>query len=275
MIRAQLVFAAASAVGGDPWRAVDGAQAIELLHCASLFHDDVIDNAVERRGLPALHCRVGVGGAIVLGDLLMLRAFAVISQSYPLAFARRVVQVLSEQAQECCRGQLLELELTGKAVSENDYFAIAKGKTAATFVAAAAAGAILGQGTATECEALSKYAEHLGVAFQIWDDVLDLRGNPSMLGKPVGNSLLNQRPLLPLIYLQTSGSTAARAEWDKLRLRGAPRHELVAILCRERIDERVEATRQHHVAAAAGALQGWSDTDGLRALLELPWAVMK
>jgi geranylgeranyl pyrophosphate synthase len=274
MIRARLVFASAWAVGGDPAHATFAAEAIELLHGASLFHDDLIDWADERRGLPALHCRVSPWEAVLLGDFLLLRAFDILCRAQEVVDSIHqvvnAIQVLGAQAQACCRGQQLELELSGRSVSESAYFTIVEGKTAAPFIAAAALGAIMGNGVKRDCEALATYARHLGVAFQICDDMLDLLGEREALGKPMGNSLTRQRPLLPVIYLLNYGSLAARTEWEERCRRDPTSRELLPVLYRERIIERVQATQASHVAAAVASLDGMPDGDGLRALLDLP-----
>jgi geranylgeranyl diphosphate synthase type I len=272
MIRARVVFASASAVGGDPTLARYAAEAIELLHGASLFHDDFIDDADKRRGLPALHRRVTPCEAILLGDFLLLRAFEVMCQAQTVMDSCHrlieAIQTLGVQAQACCRGQWQEIEFSGQAVSESTYFAIVEDKTAAPFMAAAALGAIIGNGTERACEALSNYARHLGIAFQICDDMLDLLGEPEPLGKPVGNSFGLERPLLPIIYLLTHGSPRAQAEWKKHR--GSPiTQELQSLLYSEGIIERVRATQASHVAGALASLEGMPDSPGLRTLRNL------
>ena len=279
MIRALVVFASTSAVGGDPARATHAAHAIELMHGASLFHDDVVDGADERRGLPALHRRVSESDAVLLGDLLLLRAFAVLAQSASdersAASIVDAVRVVAELAQVCCRGQRLELELSNRPVSEQEYLAVAEGKTAAPFVAATMLGAIMGGASEGDRNRLAIYARGLGVAYQICDDMLDLCGERASLGKPPGNSLLQGRPLLPVIYLRTDGSPGGQREWDEARRRKAPSHELLGLLRREGIAARVKATQAAHVATALDALDGMADGEGVRMLRELPAAALR
>jgi geranylgeranyl pyrophosphate synthase len=278
MIRARLVFASAAAVGGDPARVTYAAEAIELLHGASLFHDDLIDGTDERRGLPALHRRMSLSEALLLGDFLLLRAFDILCQAQAVACsahqALSAIQVLAAHAQACCRGERLEVKLSGQSISESTYFSIVEDKTAAPFMAATALGAIMGNGTKRDREVFATYARHFGVVFQICDDMLDLLGDREALGKPVGNSLACRRPLLPVIYLWKYGSPAARAEWDELWQRDPTCRELLPILYREGIIERVKATQESHVAAAVSSLEGMPDGDGLRTLLELPASVL-
>jgi len=278
MIRARLVFASTAAVGGDPARATFAAEAVELVHGASLFHDDLIDGADQRRGLPALHCRVPPSEAILLGDFLLMRAFDILCRSREAVYSSGqvidAVQVLSAQSQLCCRGQRLEIEFSGRLVSDTDYFAIVEDKTSALFIAATALGGIMGNGSEEDCAALTVYSRHLGVAFQICDDMLDLLGNEGTLGKPVGNSFAHWRPLLPVVYLSSYGSLPARKEWVERCASGCSYRELLPILHREGIIERIADTQASYVTTAVASLEGMPDGDGLRALIELPASIL-
>jgi len=258
LLRALTVFSAAAAVGSDPEAVMAAAVAIELLHGASLFHDDLIDRADERRGLPALHVLVGPSAALVLGDYLLSRAFSVLAEARALHPAARVLdamQMLARQAQRCCRGQLDELLWAEPVQAERAYLEMVACKTAAPFVAAATCGAILGGAGRAAVEQLADYARNLGIAFQICDDMLDLLAKSHELGKPAGNSLANGRPLLPLIYL---GGVAP-----------ATRNERRARLEREGVCERVRATQQRFLDDACAALEGPFEPDGVAALREL------
>jgi geranylgeranyl pyrophosphate synthase len=277
MIRSLLVFACASAAGGDPACAMCAAEAIELLHGASLFHDDLIDGAGQRRGLPALHHRLSTDSAIVLGDYLLLRAFTVLCEARAVAHSAAVldtIRVLGSQARACCRGQLQELGIFGEVTSEGAYITMVEGKTAAPFVAAAVTGAILANAGKRERKVLASYAMNLGVAFQICDDMLDLCGDANVIGKPVGNSLARGRPLLPLIFLEKYGSPTARAQWKALREQGGPLRELQSILRAEGIDKRVRAAQHQYLAAGVASLAGMRNTDGLQVLLQLPGSAL-
>jgi geranylgeranyl pyrophosphate synthase len=273
MLRPLLAFAAAAAVGGDPATALPAAEAIELLHGASLVHDDIIDQAATRRGLPALHRRVGAGVALVLGDYLLVRAFAVLGAAQPSHPPERVLEALGRlgrHAQQCCRGQVQELLAPGRQDSEGLYLAIVRGKTAAPFAAAAGLGAVLGGGAAWEVAALEGYGRDVGIAFQIHDDLLDFTGDEEALGKPVGQSLAEGPPTLPLIYLRRYGSRAAREEYKRMCRAGPERQGLAALLEREGIFQRVRATRQRYVLAAQRALDGLRPSGAVTLLRRFP-----
>jgi geranylgeranyl pyrophosphate synthase len=272
MLRALLAFAAAAAVGGDPGKVVMAAEAVELLHSASLFHDDIIDHASHRRGMVSLHEALGTGKALVAGDDLLLRAFAALSEArayYPTTTVLEAIEVLNLLALDCCRGQFDEL-CSGRWISEEDYAAIIGRKTAAPFIAAGALGVILGGGNKIQLAQIRLYGQHLGMAFQIDDDLLDMIGEAGALGKPVGNSLAEGRPMLPLILLsRLAPDDVVRSKLRRLDEGGWNRDELRALLEQHGIVDRVREIRQGHLDAALAALEGFPNATGVQALRAL------
>lgn len=216
LFRPLLTLVGAGAVGGDPARAIPVAQAIELLHGASLIHDDIIDEADTRRGKRAVHAALSRDVALVLGDYLILRAIERIAsfRSSDDASTLATVQLVTELVSRCCRGQIDELGATGRDVDEATYVSIATNKTGALFATSLAGGARIAGGSTEHVERLSRLGDRLGVVFQIHDDVLDLGVLERDLGKPVGNSLAMQRPHAAGVYLAEAGlaSTATHAE---------------------------------------------------------------
>jgi len=272
MLRAFLTFAAAAAVGGNPEKVVMAAEAVELLHGASLFHDDIIDEASHRRGMVSLHAALGIGKALVAGDDLLLRAFAALSEArgcHPTAKVLEAIEALNLLALDCCRGQFEEL-CSGRWISEEDYAAIVTRKTAAPFIAAGVLGALLGGGNKMQLAQIRLYGKHLGMAFQIDDDLLDLVGEPGALGKPVGNSLAEGRPMLPLILLwRLVPEDVVRGQLRRWDEGGWNRDEVVALLEQHGIVERVIEVRQRQLDAAVAALQSFSNVTGVEALRAL------
>jgi geranylgeranyl diphosphate synthase type I len=176
MLRAELALLAAGAVAGTPSHGMGGAIAIEILHGASLIHDDIIDEASERRGLPALHCQVGTSVAIAVGDYLVLHAFAALGGACRNQPSDRVVRALETLAcwgKECCRGEVLELRAGGASQSREAYDALTRGKTGSLFAAAATLGGLLAGGTPAEISALGALGLSVGAAYQIDDDLAD------------------------------------------------------------------------------------------------------
>lgn len=251
MLRPLLVFVSASAVGSDPAQAVPAAQALELLHGASLVHDDIIDGAKERRGRAPLHLVVGTGPAVVLGDYLILRSYAVFGK----AKSGRVLEaldVLSRYAEECCRGQLEEL-ISDPTDDEESYFSIVRGKTASPFVAAAMVGGILGGGRPEEIEALRTFALNVGIAFQVRDDELDFEGEDLLERKGAGKSSRRGRPTLPVIYLRKYGSRAGLKKYRQMRKGRATQSELMELLREEGVSERLQTVKERYLNQALEA----------------------
>jgi geranylgeranyl diphosphate synthase, type I len=259
MFRALLAFAASSAIGIEPNKIVTVASALELLHGASLIHDDIVDGAAERRGRPALHVQMGIGPALILGDYLILRAFTVLRESQHVFGPERVFaasNILTYYAQVCCLGELHELMPTGEGSPEDEYLAIVQGKTASQFAAAVTVPAIVGGGTSEEIEALRRYGLNVGIAFQIQDDLVDIVGDTGLLGRPVGTCLAKERLLLPLIYLERYGSPTALRQYRRMPQTEAGRSvQLAALLEDEGILDRIKLTQDQYVSAALQALE--------------------
>lgn len=258
MMRPLLVLLSAAAVGGDAADALPAAEAMELLHVAALIHDDIIDGAEERRGLPALHRYIGESAALVVGDYLILRAFQSVTRAIEEESSReglKAVRLLSRYAQDCCRGQIQELTPPAGGSSEQQYFSIVQGKTASQFAAAVTIGAAFGNAVDGDLRALRTFGVNAGIAFQIRDDELDLTGDSAVLGKPAGNSVGARRPLLPFIYLAKHGSPDAREALAAMRSDPARRRELAILLEREGFLERVRRTERRFLARALAALE--------------------
>jgi len=265
MFRALLAFVAASAIGIEPHKMIPVASALELLHGASLIHDDVVDEAAERRGRPALHVQMGIGPALILGDYLILRAFTVLRESHPVYDLESIIEAshtLNYYAQLCCLGELHELMPTGEGNPEHEYLAIVQGKTASQFAAAVTLPAIVGGGTSGEIEALRTYGLNMGIAFQIQDDVLDIVEDTGLLGTPVGTCLVKERLLLPVIYLKRYGSPTALQHYRLIPRTEAGRPvQLAALLREEGIWDRIQVTQDRYLSAALQALECISPSD--------------
>jgi len=257
--RALLAFVAASAMGMEPRTVISMAAALELLHGASLIHDDIVDEATQRRTLSALHIQLGIGPALILGDYLILRAFTVLQELHEVYGREKTCeasQALNSYAQLCCRGAFKELMPTGAGNPEDEYFTMVQGKTASQFAAAVTLPAIIGGRTSKDINALQTYGLNVGIAFQIQDDTLDLIGDSTVLGKPIGNGLINARLLLPLIYLEQYGSPTARREYRRIQhtdLDGLV--PLAALLKEEGILDRIRLTQDRYLSAGLQALE--------------------
>jgi heptaprenyl diphosphate synthase len=177
--------------------AVTGAVACELVHLGSLYHDDVIDEAETRRGVPSVNARWSNIVAILAGDFLLARA-----SSLAASLGADVAALLAATIGELCRGQVLELQhLFDVDRSEEDYASAIEGKTAALFATSCRIGGMVAGVPDPTLDALTRFGRHLGMCFQIVDDVLDLSSTDAALGKHAGQDLLEGIYTLPVIYV--------------------------------------------------------------------------
>jgi geranylgeranyl pyrophosphate synthase len=196
-MRPLLLLLTARAFDSDLDRAVTAAAGVELLHTASLVHDDNIDRSSLRRGQPTLNTQVSSGAVILIGDYLF-------AQSAILAAATndaRVVTIFATSLAEICDGQIRET-LDAHRITQDraDYDRRIYGKTAALFAGAAEMGAVIGGGSEPAISELRGFGSDMGMAFQILDDILDLREGTSNLGKPAGNDLRQGVVTLPMMF---------------------------------------------------------------------------
>lgn len=183
------------------------AAVVEMIHAATLVHDDVIDDARTRRGRPSTNSRWGNHTSVLAGDWLYMQAFQVALRERDF----RVLDILIGVTQMMVEGELAQLERIGSiAVTEADYMELVDRKTAALFSACARLGAVAGRGSAELLDALGRYAWNVGMAFQLIDDVLDFTSREKVLGKPVGNDLWEGKVTLPLIYALQNADAGER-----------------------------------------------------------------
>lgn len=212
-MRPLLLLLAARSYCADLERAVTAAAGIQLLHTASLVHDDHIDRASLRRGQPTLNAQVSSGAVILIGDFLF-------AQSAILAAATddtRVVTIFATTLAEICDGQIRET-LDAHRLNQNrdDYNQRIYGKTAALFGGAAEMGAVIGGADDTSIGELRAFGVDMGMAFQILDDVLDLREGAQVLGKPAGNDLRQGVVTLPAMYYADFADAASIAALEAI-----------------------------------------------------------
>lgn len=210
-LRPLIACLACEAVGGNFVNALPLAVALELIHTFTLVHDDIMDKDEERRGMPAVHVKFGESTAILAGDTLFAKAFEVASAIKDAEIAKKILRNLAIMAKEICEGQQLDIEFEEmEYVEESQFLEMIEKKTARMFEQAAMGGAIVGRGKREEIEALQKYGLNLGMAFQIWDDCLDVIGKD--IGKPVGSDIREGKKTLLYIYAYEK---AENKEWLK------------------------------------------------------------
>lgn len=199
-VRPSLLILANKSVGGKgtTGSVISLATVMEMLHTATLVHDDIIDNADTRRNRTSVNARFGNQAAVLMGDWLYMSAFETSLQERSLA----ILDILTDLTRKMTEGELIQLTLLGQTdISEQDYFDILQRKTAFLFSACCEIGAILGQASEKDQKALNDYGQNLGTAFQLADDVLDFTAEKEVLGKASGADLLEGKLTLPLIML--------------------------------------------------------------------------
>jgi octaprenyl-diphosphate synthase len=174
------------------------ASVVEFVHTATLLHDDVIDEATTRRGVPSANARWGNSIPVLVGDYLFSVSNALlVEKKQP-----RILEVMANTVKSIVDGELWEIfKRRDFGTTEEDYFSIITKKTAALFAFCCQIGAILGEKGNSHEQALANFGLNLGIAFQLVDDLLDLTSHPQKLGKPVGNDLREGNLTLPLIHL--------------------------------------------------------------------------
>jgi geranylgeranyl diphosphate synthase type II len=193
-LRPTLTLAAAETVGGSAEAVMPTACAIECIHAFSLIHDDLpcMDNDDYRRGLLTNHKVYGEAMALLAGDALMVFAFELIASNIATAPCDRVLETMTLVARDTgtrgmVGGQEMDMQSEGQAVRAETLRYIHSHKTGALLTVSVVVGALLSGGAPEQCEALRAYGEHVGLAFQIADDILDVTGDEELIGKPVGS----------------------------------------------------------------------------------------
>jgi octaprenyl-diphosphate synthase len=223
LFRPTLALLASSTEGRAEPRAVTLAAAIELLHLATLVHDDSVDHSVLRRGLPTVNSMFSHQVSVIMGDLLYSRALRTLVRIGDLA----ILRILTDVAGELAIGEMRQFGAIDRlGFTEIEYFALIRAKTASLLAAACESGALCG--APMHSPAMAKYGDRLGMAFQIADDILDYTEDESVTGKPGGLDLKEHKVTLPLIASLPRLSAAGRRRVDELFAAESPSGTLVA-----------------------------------------------
>lgn len=184
---------------------IDIAAGIELIHMATLLHDDIIDNSPLRRHKESPYLKFGLNSSLLAGDFLLVRAFSLCATLDPA-----IIKATEIACIHLTEGEILEIPLYQQAQSVTDALTIAEKKTAALFRLAAYSAAFLGKNAAQVITAFSDFGNQLGIAFQILDDILDVTSDADLLGKPSGTDIRERKPALVNILWLASGSALAK-----------------------------------------------------------------
>lgn len=190
-MRPAVAIVSAGAVGGDRKKAVPFAVAIEYIHNFTLVHDDLMDGDEVRRGMTTSHVKYGMPTAILAGDALFAKAYDIMCElDVPDSVLRKVLKVTSVAVWDLARGQQMDINNeNGQEVTMEEYIETIRLKTSVLFAAGAAGGALIGGADDKTVKAIHEYAMSLGVAFQMFDDILGIMGDPKKTGKSVGNDV--------------------------------------------------------------------------------------
>jgi octaprenyl-diphosphate synthase len=195
-IRPALLMLSAKLLNYEGRGAVRLGAVVEIIHTATLVHDDIIDEAKTRRGRPAANTQWGNSKCVLAGDWLYMQGFKIAVQERNF----RILDTLIDLTQQMVEGELLQMEKLGKLIALDEYFDLIFRKTACLFSVCMRLGAILAEATPEHEAALGKYGHDLGMAFQIVDDVLDLTASEDVLGKPVASDLREGKVTMAVIH---------------------------------------------------------------------------
>ena len=201
-LRPVIALLAAKAVGYRGTKHIDVAVIIELIHTATLLHDDVVDSSKMRRGQETANLVWGSEASVLVGDFLYSRAFQMMVDLQNM----RILEILADSTNTIAEGEVMQLvSCHDPDTSEQRYLDTIHNKTAKLFEAAAALGIVISNGEPAIELALANYGRHLGTAFQLVDDALDYSASPEELGKNIGDDLAEGKPTLPLLYAMWKG----------------------------------------------------------------------
>ena len=179
------------------------AAVIEFIHTATLLHDDVVDQSTTRRNHKTANTIFGNSASVLVGDFIYSRAFQMMVGINHM----KVMEVLANTTNTIAEGEVLQLlNIHNAAIEDEDYLKVIYYKTAKLFESAAELGAIIGKANESDIKTLAQFGKHMGIAFQLIDDVLDLSGNPAEIGKNLGDDLAEGKPTLPLLYTMKKGN---------------------------------------------------------------------
>lgn len=241
-LRPLLATISCEAVGGKADAAVPFGVALEMVHNFTLVHDDVMDEDDTRRGIKTVHAAYGVPEAILSGDALFARAFELaLDSEVGDPELVKLVEILARSVRLLAEGQQMDMDFEdAREVTSEQYMKMIELKTAVLYQAAAQGGAVVGKATSSQEKALAEYGRLIGLGFQIWDDVLDLRSDQATFGKPVLNDIRNGKKTLIVVQALED-------------LKGNQRTEFLSILGKKNASNK-ELTRARDILDEVGAI---------------------
>lgn len=226
-IRPLLVLLSAKVAGNVNERTYRGAVLVELLHSATLVHDDVVDNADKRRGFWSINAIFKNKAAVLMGDYLLSRGLLIAIEGKDFDF----LGVITNTVKRMSEGELLQIQKTRKLdIDEETYFQVISDKTASLLETCCQIGALSSSDNKLYHEAMRNFGENIGIAFQIRDDVLDYEGSSSLIGKPIGGDIKEKKITLPLIYSLNQVSRSQANDIRKIIRNGAKKDRIREVM---------------------------------------------
>ena len=269
-IRPALLLLAAKLFNYQGRGAIRLGAVVEIIHTATLVHDDIIDEAEIRRGRPAANTQWGNSKCVLAGDWLYMQAFKIAVQERNF----RILDALIDLTQQMVEGELLQMEKLGKLISIEEHFDLIYRKTACLFSVCMRMGAILGGASPEQEESLAQYGLDLGMAFQVVDDVLDLTASENVLGKPVASDLREGKVTMAVIHALERCAPQERMLIETvIRERafdGVTHPQVLAVLNRYGSLDAANDKALQYATLARNAICSFPDSDIKRALLWAP-----
>jgi octaprenyl-diphosphate synthase len=270
-LRPALLLLAAGASGYRGSAAIRLGAVVEMIHSATLIHDDVIDGADTRRGRPSANARWGNHMSVLAGDWLYMQSFDMALQERNFA----VLDILIDLTQSMVEGELLQMTRLGRIdLTETEATELAYRKTAGLFSGCARLGAVLGKQPESVVDSLAEYGRNAGLAFQLVDDLLDFTASPAQLGKPVLSDLKEGKVTLPLIYALASDGASGRrlvaTVLDEKDFKTVRPDQIMQLVHETGALDRVRMLANDFADRAKASLNGGASTEYGRALMSVP-----
>jgi octaprenyl-diphosphate synthase len=248
---------------------------VEIIHTATLVHDDIIDEAQTRRGRPAANTQWGNAKCVLAGDWLYMQAFRIAIEERNF----HILDALIDLTQAMVEGELLQIERLGKAISLDEHFELIFRKTACLFSVCMKLGGILAEASDADQARLAEYGRNLGMAFQIVDDVLDLTASEEVLGKPVASDLREGKATMAVLHALERCTSEERATIESVLsnggFNGIKPEDIVAILNRHGSIDAAYALAEDFSNKAREAIRTFPDSEIKRVLLWVPEFVVE
>lgn len=278
-LRMQLVLAGCRLVGGNEQDALPFAEAIEVFHNFTLLHDDVMDRADVRRGKPTVHIKWNDNTAILSGDQMLIEAYHLL-EDVPQQYLPQLLRLFTKTATEICEGQQYDVDFEQRDdVQISDYIEMIRLKTSVLLAAALQGGAIIGGATEAQQQALYNYGIHLGLAFQIQDDLLDCFGDPKTFGKAIGGDISCNKKTYLLLSALHRANPRQYSELERWIKQTEPSEEKIEAVKQLYIDtqarEVAEQAIQQHTQEALNCLKALPQNDETQRLEQMALSLAK